>query len=114
MQDQIEKKEKKDVKYTFPRGKKTKLSAENITVIKKALQNFVTRELENERVETLNMLSQTTDFFLVLYTYKVEKKRDRSGNSNVNVNVNSNKNDKDRDRDKEQIKLFNNQLKKES
>jgi hypothetical protein len=49
--------------------KKTKLSAESVCVIKKALKAYITQELEVERVTALAQLCHD-DFFLVLYTYK--------------------------------------------
>ena len=54
---------KRNVRY-----KDTKLSAETVTVIKKALQNFKTKELEPERIKALEVLSRTDDCFIVLYT----------------------------------------------
>jgi hypothetical protein len=57
---------------------KIKLSPETITVIKKALQSYKTSELEDERVKALSQLSQTDDYFIILYTARIDKKRDRS------------------------------------
>jgi hypothetical protein len=49
------------------RYKKTKLSAENVCVIKKALQAFSTNELEFERLNALALFNKE-DYFLILYS----------------------------------------------
>jgi hypothetical protein len=68
-------KDKPKTKDTFSsRYNKTKLSAETVTVIKKALHFYQTEELNMERNAALNLLTATDDFFIILYTQK--KKRE--------------------------------------
>jgi flagellar biosynthesis/type III secretory pathway chaperone len=52
--------------------RKIKLSAENIVVIKKALQNYrlVTSELLKETQKTSNLFTKSDDFFIIMYTSK--------------------------------------------
>jgi hypothetical protein len=57
---------------------KVKFSAETITVIKKALQQYKTDELAKERYQALELLCKTDDFFIIMYSEKVSSKKEKT------------------------------------
>jgi acyl-coenzyme A synthetase/AMP-(fatty) acid ligase len=72
VEEEIEKEKTNVYKSNY---KKIKLSAENIVVIKKALSQYTTDELESERINTLNLFEEHDDFFIVLYTSGGKRKK---------------------------------------